>query len=124
MDLMSIGEFARRSRLSQKALRLYDEPGLLTPARVDPDSGYRFYGAEQLERARLIAGFRRIGIPLAEVGAIVDLEPDSAARRVSEYWAGIEVDHSARRELASYLEATGQAGPPSGPDCAFAIPVS
>jgi protein phosphatase len=41
VDLMSIGEFARRSRLSPKALRLYDELGLLPPARVDEDSGYR-----------------------------------------------------------------------------------
>jgi effector-binding domain-containing protein len=40
-DLVSIGAFARRSRLSLKALRLYDELGLLTPARVDPETGYR-----------------------------------------------------------------------------------
>lgn len=103
MDLMSIGEFARRSRLSQKALRLYDELGLLRPERVDPDSGYRFYGAEQLDRARLVAGLRRIGIPLAEVGAIVELEPDSAAEHIREYWTGVELDHSARGDLADYL---------------------
>ncbi len=42
MDQMGIGEFARRSLLSAKALRLYDELGLLPPARVE-DSGYRFY---------------------------------------------------------------------------------
>ena len=45
MELMSIGEFARLSRLSAKALRLYDELRLLPPARVDPDSGHRWYGA-------------------------------------------------------------------------------
>ena len=39
---MPIGEFAAASRLSQKALRLYGEKGLLPPARVDPDSGYRY----------------------------------------------------------------------------------
>ena len=39
---MSIGEFAGRSRLSPKALRLYDELGLLPPAQVDDSSGYRF----------------------------------------------------------------------------------
>jgi DNA-binding transcriptional MerR regulator len=41
MGLMGIGEFARLSRLSPKALRLCDELGLLPPARVDLDSGYR-----------------------------------------------------------------------------------
>ena len=40
---MPIGPFAAASRLSPRALRLYDENGLLAPARVDPDSGYRYY---------------------------------------------------------------------------------
>jgi DNA-binding transcriptional MerR regulator len=52
MSLLSIGEFARLSQLSAKALRLYDELGLVPPARVDPGSGYRFYAVEQLDRAR------------------------------------------------------------------------
>ena len=76
---MSIGEFARRSRLSPKALRLYDELGLLEPARVDDDSGYRYYSASQLDRAQLIAALRQLQIPLAEIKSIVDLEPDAAA---------------------------------------------
>ena len=42
MEEVSIGEFARRSRLSVKALRLYDELGVLVPARVDETSGYRY----------------------------------------------------------------------------------
>ena len=62
VDLMSIGEFARHSRLSPKALRLYDELGLIEPARVDDDSGYRYYSASQLDRARLIAALRQLQI--------------------------------------------------------------
>jgi len=58
---MSIGEFARSSGLSLKALRLYDELELLPPARVDPGSGYRFYEVGQLEQARLVAALRQIG---------------------------------------------------------------
>ena len=65
MDQMSIGEFARRSRLSAKALRLYDELGLLPPARVDEDSGYRFYEHGQLGQARLIVALRQLQVPLA-----------------------------------------------------------
>lgn len=49
---MTIGAFARRSRLSLKALRPYDEMGLLTPRPVDPDNGYRYYVDEQGSRAR------------------------------------------------------------------------
>ena len=51
---ISIGEFARRSRLSLKALRLYDERGVLVPARVDQASGYRYYDTAQLDDARLV----------------------------------------------------------------------
>ena len=100
---MSIGEFARYSRLSPKALRLYDELGLLEPSRVDEDSGYRYYSASQLERARLIAAFRQLQIPLAEIKSIVDLEPDAAAARITEHWNAIETQHTARRDLARYL---------------------
>jgi MerR family regulatory protein len=52
LSLVSIGEFARLSRLSPKALRLYDELGLLVPAEVDAETGYRWYADTQLERAR------------------------------------------------------------------------
>jgi hypothetical protein len=60
MGLMGTGEFARLSRLSPKALRLYDELGLLRPARVDLDSGYRWYACGQLDQARLVASLRQI----------------------------------------------------------------
>lgn len=103
MDLMSIGEFARLSRLSPKALRLYDELGLLPPARVDPDSGYRWYAAGQLDHARLVASLRQIGVPLAQIQLILSLEPEAAAQQVGAYWSGTEADHAARRDLAGYL---------------------
>ena len=67
MEEMSIGEFARRSRLSPKALRVYDGLGLLSPARVDELSGHRYYDDTQLEQARLIATLRQVGVPLTTV---------------------------------------------------------
>ena len=82
MDQMGIGEFAKRSRLSAKALRLYDELGLLPPARVDEGSGYRFYEPGQLKQARLIATLRQLQVPLAEIKAVLPLEPAQAAERV------------------------------------------
>jgi DNA-binding transcriptional MerR regulator len=103
VDLMSIGEFGRLSRLSAKALRLYDELGLLPPAQVDPDSGYRWYAAGQLDNARLVASLRQIGVPLAQIQLILSLEPEAAALQVGAYWSGTEAGHAARRDLAGYL---------------------
>src|ERR1700683_1901751 len=100
---MSIGEFARLSRLSAKALRLYDELGLLPPAQVDPDSGYRWYAAGQLDNARLVASLRQIGVSLAQIQLIRGRAPQAAAERVRAYWSEAEADHAARRDLAGYL---------------------
>src|SRR6202789_2096078 len=103
VNQMRIGEFARGSRLSAKALRLYDELGLLPPARVDEDSGYRLYEPGQLKQARLIAALRQLQVPLAEIKAILALDPVQAAERVREFWAATEAGHTTRRALAAYL---------------------
>ncbi|MZD04423.1 MerR family transcriptional regulator [Streptomyces sp. SID5785] len=103
MELLTIGAFARASRLSPKALRLYDDLGLLTPARVDPVTGYRLYAPHQLDRARLVAWLRRLGMPLARIQQVCALESGAAAREVRAYWAGVEADTAARRELVSFL---------------------
>jgi serine/threonine protein phosphatase PrpC len=84
--LMSSGEFARTSGLTRKALRLYDELGLLTPARVDPQTGYRFYAPAQLEQARLVAWLRRLGMPLASIRAMGALSAAAAAVELAAYW--------------------------------------
>jgi DNA-binding transcriptional MerR regulator len=103
VDLLSIGEFAERSRLSPKALRLYGELGLLPPARVDADSGYRYYAPSQLGDARMIAALRQLQIPLAEIKSILALDPEHAAERISAHWEALESEHGARRDLAHYL---------------------
>ena len=79
---MSIGEFARRSLLSPKALRVYDGLGLLSPARVDELSGYRYYEEAQLEQARLIATLRQVGVPLGTVKELLALDPTEMAEQV------------------------------------------
>jgi DNA-binding transcriptional MerR regulator len=103
VDEMGIGQFASRSRLSARALRIYDEAGLLLPARVDEGSGYRFYEPGQLKQARLIVALRQLHFPLVEIKAILPLEPDEVAERVRQYWAGIERKHSSLRAFATYL---------------------
>jgi serine/threonine protein phosphatase PrpC len=103
VELLTIGEFARASRLSAKALRLYDELGLLRPVVVDPGNGYRRYAPDQLERARVVAWLRRIGMPLAEIRTVVELPGTRAADAVRDYWRSVEADTEARRRLATDL---------------------
>ncbi len=81
-DLLSIGRFARLAGLTIGALRHYDDLGLLRPARVDPATGYRSYGREQLGGARLIARLRALEVPLETVRAIVETDDPAERRRL------------------------------------------
>ncbi len=103
MEEVSIGEFARRSRLSIKALRLYDELGVLVPARVDEASGYRYYDDAQLEDARLVAMLRQLQLPLAAIKDLLACDPVDAAESIAMHWREAEAAHHARRDLADYL---------------------
>jgi protein phosphatase len=102
-ELLTIGAFARRAELTPKALRLYDELGLLRPVRVDPASGYRYYAPEQLEQARLVAWLRLLGMPLTRITTVCALPPAAAAAEVTAYWAQVEHDTTSRRRLARFL---------------------
>jgi len=70
--MFSIGQFSRITGLSIKTIRLYHEKGLLTPGRVDEESGYRYFDSRNVERARAIACMRDLEIPLAEIREILD----------------------------------------------------
>jgi PPM family protein phosphatase len=103
VKLMTSGVFARASGLSRKALRLYDEFGLLRPVDVDPLSQYRLYDPAQLEQARLVAWLRRLGMPLATIRTLCALSPPQAAAELAAYWDRVETETAARRELAAFL---------------------
>jgi DNA-binding transcriptional MerR regulator len=94
MKELGPAEFSAATGLSVKALRLYDERGLLVPARAGQSTGYRRYAEDQIATAGRIALLRRAGIGLAEIerfpaapsGAVVDrwradLATETAARR-------------------------------------------
>lgn len=102
-ELLAIGTFSRRSRLSLKALRLYERLGLLSPAEVDPDNGYRRYRESQLFTARLIVGLRRLDMPLSDVAQIISAPGKAGAEILEAYWSGVERRLASQRELAARL---------------------
>ena len=69
--MFSIGEFARLGGVSVRTLRHYDEIGLLRPATVDPDTGYRGYTADQLGPLNRIVALKELGLSLAEAGRLL-----------------------------------------------------
>ncbi|MFE7559101.1 MerR family transcriptional regulator [Kitasatospora sp. NPDC057500] len=101
-DLLTIGRFARLCRLSVKQLRHYDDTGLLTPARVDPATGYRYYAPDQARDALTVALLRELDVPLAVIGAtlaateaerarLLRAERDRVAERITRDRARLEL---------------------------------
>jgi DNA-binding transcriptional MerR regulator len=105
---LSTGEFARQTRLSVKALRIYDETGLLRPAEVDPASGHRRYAAGQVRPARLIAMLRGADMSLAGIRALIaELadDPDRARALLEQHLVQLEARHSSRRILIRHIHS-------------------
>jgi DNA-binding transcriptional MerR regulator len=101
--LLTIGAFARRSRLSPKALRIYEQHEVLVPASVDPTNGYRRYAESQLGDARMVRLLRRLDIPLSEVAAIVVAPRAQRAELLDRYWQDAESRFIRQRAVAQHL---------------------
>lgn len=110
----TIGRMARESGLSVSALRFYDGAGVLAPASVDPDSGYRYYTPDQVVVARLVASLRRVGMPLAGIREVLAHRDDPATvdalldRHLLRLEQGLA---DARQELSSVRSLVSQEEP-------------
>jgi len=76
---LAIGDFSRATHLTVKTLRHYHETGLLEPAQIDPQTGYRRYTTEQIPVAQIIRRFRDLDMPLNEIRSVLSA-PDVQAR--------------------------------------------
>jgi DNA-binding transcriptional MerR regulator len=97
--LLSIGRFASATGLTVKALRHYDEIGLLRPAHVDGSSGYRYYDPVQLQDALTIRGLRRLELPLDEIRVLMRTEEELVRIEDME----IEVREVPELRLAAFI---------------------
>jgi DNA-binding transcriptional MerR regulator len=70
--MLSIGDLARHTGLTVRMLRHYDELGLVTPVRVDEDTGYRWYTASQVGRVDALVALKELGFSLARCREILD----------------------------------------------------
>lgn len=73
--MLRIGEFARRGRVSVKAVRHYATVGLLPPVYVDAATGYRYYAPAQLDTLNRLMVFRALGLSLERIRPLLQDEP-------------------------------------------------
>jgi DNA-binding transcriptional MerR regulator len=109
--MLSIGRFADATGLTVKALRHYDELGLLVPARVGPDNGYRYYDPAQIEDAVTIRRLRALELPLHEIASLLAADGDTLRERLAAHGyrvaAEVRDKHSLLIELSALVEGGG-----------------
>ena len=106
VNLVPIGRFSEMTRLSVKALRLYDENGLLPPAHVDPSSGYRYYDLGQANRAAAVRILRSVDVPLGEIRAILETnDPDLTHKQLVIHRERLGERLAAQERALTYLES-------------------
>ncbi len=69
--MMKIGEIAAFFDVSVKAIRVYEKRGILTPAYTDPETGYRYYSADQVQTLNALLELKSLGFTLAEIKRIL-----------------------------------------------------
>lgn len=82
--MLTIGAFSRLTGVSARMLRYYDALGLLRPAHVGADNGYRYYDEGQLQELARIERLKRYGFSLADIGPLLALPEEALARRVHQ----------------------------------------
>ena len=98
--MFRIGEFSQIARVSGRLLRYYDSIGLLRPQRTDPETGYRYYSAGQLERLNRILALKELGLSLDQVARMLDDKISAAEIRGMLALKKAELERSLAEEAA------------------------
>lgn len=104
-NLLPIGRFSEMCRLSIPALRHYDELGLLPPAAVDPDTGYRYYSMAQAIDAERIRTLRFLEMPLPEIRAVLAGDAERAKLLLEAHRSRLVEQADRQRYAIALLEA-------------------
>jgi DNA-binding transcriptional MerR regulator len=103
--MLSIGRFARLSGLTAKALRHYDELGLVRPAYVDGWTGYRWYERSQLRDAVAVRRLRALRVPLDEVAVLIRADDEPLREALAVHRARLEGEVAETRHILTELDA-------------------
>ena len=110
--MLTIGRFADATGLTSKALRHYDEIGLLVPVQVDPDNGYRYYDTAQIEDAVTIRRLRALELPLDEIRGLLEAEGGTLRDRLVAHGYRVAEEvrdkHGLLIELNALVEGGGE----------------
>ena len=102
--MLTIGEFSQLSRVSPRMLRHYDSIGLLHPAHIGRDNGYRYYNEAQLADVVRIRQLSQFGFPLSEIGALLELSQEDMALQLHKRRMEVYGELSRMRKALRQME--------------------
>jgi DNA-binding transcriptional MerR regulator len=103
-EQISIGYFSAQTGLSVRALRLYDQVGLLKPATVTKHNHYRYYQPEQVKIAQQIRLYRQYELPLDDIKIILE-NPQQTKKTLQTHLARLQDEVSKQQSLIGQLES-------------------
>lgn len=109
-NIMPIGRFSNACRLSVKALRYYDERGLLKPYLVDPATGYRYYRSDQARDAVMIALLRSLDVPLDTIKNMLHADADELRDYLGTERERVERDLATKHHALRSIERISRYG--------------
>lgn len=114
--MFRIGEFSQIARVSGRLLRYYDSIGLLRPQRIDPETGYRYYSAGQLQQLNRILALKELGLSLGQIARMLDERISAAeirgmlALKKAELEQSLAAEAARLRQIESRLTQIEQQG--------------
>jgi len=108
MDALKIGEVARRTGLTVRTLRYYEEVGLLAPA-YDPRSGHRVYSRDDVARLYKVSLLRQLGTPLSRIGPALDGPAGAMASAVRAHLGELDARQASLGRLRERVTAAAEA---------------
>jgi DNA-binding transcriptional MerR regulator len=105
--MFRIGEFSKIAQVSGRLLRYYDQIGLFTPVRIDPETGYRYYSAKQLPELNRILALKELGLTLDQIARLVAGHISTDDIRGMLVLKKAQIEQSLREELTRirYIES-------------------
>ena len=105
-EFYSVKEFAKLTKIEASTLRFWDEIGLFSPAKRNPENNYRYYSLAQVTAVNFVSVLSELNIPLKEISELrKDRDPENFMKLLEKQEMDIDMELMALRERSSIIHA-------------------
>lgn len=121
-NMYTRGQLALIGNVGRKAIRLYEEEGLITASRIDAGNGYHYYDEEQVARLNRVKQYKRLGLSLTDIKEILcngTAEGEILSEKKQELDCKIRDMQELRKRMDQGAAAPKQVSQQSIDECTF-----